>query len=114
MRPVQPETNTDRDWWAGFSGRTFALNFGAEPRVDFFLGSLRFKVCVLQLEVLEDTTQKLHVHFCIFDCLAWTSNTHDLNQIGFKHDNIFIRIRSHFGSSVEVLPTAVVVLATIA
>ena len=43
-----------------------------------------------------------HVHFCVFDCLAWTSNTHDLNQIGFKHDNIFIRIRSHFGSSVEV------------
>ena len=47
-----------------------------------------------------------HGHFCVFDCLAWTSNTHDLNQIGFKHENIFIRILSHFGSSAEELPTA--------
>ena len=60
MRPVQPETDTDRNWWAGFSGRTFALTFGAEPRVDIFLGGLLFKVYILQLEVLEDTTQKLH------------------------------------------------------
>ena len=60
MRPVQPETDTDRDWWAGFSGGTFALTAGAEPRVDIFLGGLLFKVYIRQLEVLEDTTQKLH------------------------------------------------------
>ena len=43
-----------------YSFVSVALIAGAEPRVDIFLGGLLFKVYIRQLEVLEDTTQKLH------------------------------------------------------
>ena len=67
------------------------------------------------VEVLGDTTPEIQA-LLSFRLSTMDQTTHDPNEIAKKHEKLIHAhsVRSHFGSSFGVLPTAVVVLTTIA